>query len=186
MTILLIAVLVRICWLLVEVRHLRRYRVMPARDWDRHSATVWDIANGLEPLGLVLGFMGVARIPGPPAVAGILGLTLLLGGIVIRWTAIYTLGKYFTGTVLIREDHCLVETGLYRYIRHPAYAGALIAHAGLGLAFMSWFSLALSSIHYLVAAFYRIRVEEKALRDAFGEHYVAYSMHTKRLIPGVY
>ena len=185
-TILIIAISVRVAWLLAEVCHQRRYQVISARDWDRHSAVVWDIANALEPFGLVLGFMGVGRIPGESTSTGILGLTFLLGGIVIRWTAIYTLGKFFTGTVLIREDHSLVQTGLYRYVRHPAYTGALIAHVGLGLAFMSWFSLAFSSVPFMIAAFYRIRVEEKALRGVFGAQYVAYSLNTKRLIPGIY
>jgi len=78
---------------------------------------------------------------------------LLLAGITIRWTAVYTLGKYFTGTVLIRNDHRLIRSVLYKYLRHPAYAGSLLAHLGLGLSFSNWFSPGFSAIpHFLAAA----------------------------------
>ncbi|MCA1638381.1 MAG: isoprenylcysteine carboxylmethyltransferase family protein, partial [Acidobacteria bacterium] len=67
------------------------------------------------------------------------GLLSLLAGIIIRWTAIYSLGKYFTVTVLIKTDHRLIRSGLYKHLRHPAYAGTLLAHLGLGLSFSNWF-----------------------------------------------
>ena len=86
----------------------------------------------------------------------------------------------------IKDDHVLVRSGLYGHVRHPAYTGALLAHLGLGLSFSNWFSLALSSIPYFIAAAYRIHVEEQVLREAFGDEYAAYARQTKRLIPGVY
>ena len=115
-----------------------------------------------------------------------LGLALLLAGVCIRWAAVYTLGKYFTCVVLIKDDHRLVRSGLYKHVRHPAYTGALLAHLGLGMSFSNWFSIALSFVPYSVAALYRLRVEEQALRDAFGEEYDDYSRTTKRLIPRVF
>jgi protein-S-isoprenylcysteine O-methyltransferase Ste14 len=75
---------------------------------------------------------------------------------------------------------------LYKHLRHPAYTGALIAHLGLGLSFSNWFSLVLSFVPYLLAVVYRIRVEEQALSDAFGEKYFEYSRETKRLIPRLF
>jgi protein-S-isoprenylcysteine O-methyltransferase Ste14 len=111
---------------------------------------------------------------------------LLLAGVSVRWTAIYTLGKYFTGVVMIKEDHRIIQRGLYKYLRHPAYTGTLVGHLGFGLSFSNWFSLALSSIPYLIAALYRMRVEEQALKDSFGEEYLGYAKRTKRLIPKVY
>jgi len=111
---------------------------------------------------------------------------LLLLGLALRWTAVYTLGKYFTGIVVIKSDHQLVRRGLYNHLRHPAYTGALLAHLGLGLSFSNWISLVLSSVPFLVAAFYRMRVEERALADAFGAEYVAYCQDSKRLIPWLY
>ena len=180
------AIALRLLWLAVEYPYLRRFRVAPKRDWDRHSAHAWDVANLIEPAGLLLGFVGVGRIETARQFIAPLGLTLVLVGIVIRWSAIWTLGTYFTGTVLIKDHHQLIRTGLYRHLRHPAYTGALLAHLGLGMSFCSWVSLLLSSLPFFVAAVYRIHVEEKALEEAFGSGYQAYAMTTKRLIPSLY
>jgi protein-S-isoprenylcysteine O-methyltransferase Ste14 len=186
MTIPILATVIRALWLIIEYPYLRRHGVAPAKDWDKHSAKLWDAANALEPVGMVIGFIGIGRIQTGSKLIAVSGLSLLLAGVAFRWVAIYTLGKYFTGTVLIKGDHRLIRTGLYKHLRHPAYTGSLVAHLGLGLSFSNWFSLALSVVPYVVAAAYRMHVEEQALREAFGEEYVTYSRDTKRLIPKVY
>src|SRR5215218_6244711 len=172
MTIPILATVIRALWLVIEYPYLRQHRVSPAKDWDKHSAKLWDAANAIEPVGMIIGFTSFGRIQTGTNFIGILGLALLLAGVAFRWAAIYTLGKYFTGTVLIKEDHCLVRTGLYKHLRHPAYTGSLVAHLGLGLSFSNWFSLSLSFVPYFVAAIYRMRVEEQALIEAFGEEYI--------------
>ena len=182
----ILATVIRIIWALIEVPYVHRFKIKPTRDFDKHSAKLWDVANLIEPVGMVLGFTGIGRIAVAPRVIGVLGLLLLVAGIVIHWTAIYTLGRFFTGTVVIKNDHELIRTGLYKHLRHPAYTGTLIAHLGLGLSFTSWFSLALSSIPYLIVAFYRMHVEERALGGAFGDDYTAYCQTARRLIPKVY
>ena len=180
------AVAVRVLWLALEFPWVRRHHVAPAHDWDRQSAKLWDVANMLEPLGLVLGFVGIEKIETANTLVGSIGLVMLLAGIAIRWSAIRTLGKYFTSIVMIKTDHRLIRNGLYKHIRHPAYTGALLAHLGLGLSFANWFSIGFSSILFFVAAFYRMRVEDQALRETFGEEYLDYSASTRRLIPLVY
>ena len=182
----ILATIIRLLWVLIEYPYLRRYRVQPSKDWDKHSAKLWDVANLIEPVGVILGFTNIGRIHAGTNLMGWLGVAFLVAGITIRWTAVYTLGKYFTGTVLIKNDHRLIRTGLYKYLRHPAYTGALLAHLGIGLSFSNWFTLALSSIPYFVAALYRIRVEEEALEEAFGAEYLDYSKTAKRLIPKLY
>jgi len=186
MIIAILATIIRGLWILIEYPYLRRFRVKPARDWDRHSAQLWDAANAVEVVGMVFGFTEVGRIQRSSSYVALVGVGLLCAGILIRWTAIYTLGKYFTGTVLIKDDHRLIRSGMYRHLRHPAYTGALLAHLGLGLSFSNWISLCLSVVPFLVAALYRIHVEERALREAFGESYVSYARGTKRLIPKLY
>jgi len=93
------------------------------------------------------------------------GLGLLFAGIAVRWRAVYALGVFFTGRVQIREGHTLIRTGLYSRIRHPAYAGSLLAYFGLGLAFSNWWTLTCNVLPYLVAIGYRIHVEEAVLRE---------------------
>ncbi|MEA2205231.1 MAG: hypothetical protein QOE77_2007 [Blastocatellia bacterium] len=186
MTIPILAATVRAFWAVIEYPYLRRYEVKPAKDWDKHSRGVWDVANAMELVGMILGFTSMGRMRTGGNSIAVIGLALLLVGIVIRWTAIYTLGKYFTGTVLIKNDHQLIRSGWYKHIRHPSYTGALLAHLGLGLSFSNWLSLTLSVVPFSVAAFYRMHVEERALKDAFGDAYISYSQITKRLIPKLY
>lgn len=180
------AVALRVLWLAAEYPYLRRHSVKPARNWDRRSALLWDLANAVEPVGMVLGFVGVGRMRGAGASVGWLGVALLVAGVGVRWSAIRALGKFFTGVVLIREDHRLLRTGLYKHLRHPSYAGSLVAHLGLGLSFTNWFSLAFGVAPFVLAASYRMRVEERALREAFGAEYDAYARETKRLVPKIF
>ena len=186
MIIQIIAVVVRVLWLALEFPWVRRHRVRPAQNWDRQSAKLWDFANALEPLGLLLGFIGIGRIETANGLIQLSGMKMLIVGIAIRWSAIRTLGQYFTSTVLIKNDHRLIRNGLYKYVRHPAYTGTLLAHLGLGLSFANWFSLAFSSIPFFVAAFYRMHVEDQALQNTFGDEYLDYSASTKRLVPRVF
>ncbi len=186
MRIVIAATVIRILWLVIEYPYLRRYKIVSARDWDKHSAKLWDFANLIEPIGLVLGAIGFGRIQVLSQFVAPCGLTFLVAGIIIRWSAIRTLGQFFTGTVLIKDGHQLIRSGLYKYARHPAYTGTLVAHVGLGLSFGSWVSLLFSSLPYLVAAFYRMHVEEKVLEEEFGVEYLNYMKATKRLIPNVY
>lgn len=71
-------------------------------------------------------------------------------------------------------------------MRHPAYTGLLLRYLGFGLAFANWLSAALIFLPLLCVTAYRIRVEEQALHEHFGEEYAAYAGATKRLVPGIY
>ena len=186
MTIPIIATAIRLLWLLIEYPYLRRYKIRPAKNWDRHSAKLWDAANLIEVVGMILGFAGIGRIHVETNVIAGIGLSLLIIGFGVRGAAIIGLGKYFTGTVLIKHDHRLIRSGLYKYVRHPAYAGTLLAHLGLGLSFSNWFTLGFSSIPFIAAALYRMHVEERALQEAFGADYHDYARTAKRLIPKLY
>ena len=115
-----------------------------------------------------------------------LSLIVLVAGLAIRLTAIFTLGKSFSANVAIREQQKVHRTGLYRFVRHPSYLGLLIVFLAVGLHARNWLSLAIMLVPTTLALLYRIHIEEAALRQAFGEEYAAYSQVTKRLIPGVF
>jgi protein-S-isoprenylcysteine O-methyltransferase Ste14 len=116
----------------------------------------------------------------------LLGLVLMLAGIAFRWHAMSVLGRFFTVNVSIQEGHTLVETGPYRYIRHPSYTGALSTEVGIGLAFGNWASLLALLVCAGIAYAYRISIEEKALLAALGDPYRNYMRRTCRLIPFVF
>jgi len=144
------------------------------------------VAHGFQVVGVLAGFLDGGRIVGNDAPLQLAGLGLLLAGIALRWTAIRALGVFFTGRVQIQKGHALVRTGLYSRLRHPAYAGSLLAYFGLGLAFANWWTLACSVLPYLVAISYRIHVEEAVLQEAFGPAYAQYARTTKRIVPRLY
>jgi protein-S-isoprenylcysteine O-methyltransferase Ste14 len=116
-----------------------------------------------------------------PFVVGLMAL-----GLLIRWTAIYTLGRSFSANVAIRETQTLQRSGLFRHMRHPSYTGMVLIFIAMGLSTHSWLGLTLIVLPPLAALLYRIHVEEAALTGAFGQDYLAYSRETKRLIPFVY
>jgi len=113
-------------------------------------------------------------------------LALYAAGLALRWYAIIHLGRFFTVDVAIAEGHRVIETGPYRFVRHPSYAGALLAFTGLGLLTGNAISLALFLVPTTAAYLYRMRVEEAALRQGIGAPYVEYSARTARLVPGIF
>jgi protein-S-isoprenylcysteine O-methyltransferase Ste14 len=112
-------------------------------------------------------------------------LCFLIGGLVIRWLSIISLGKFFTVDVAVQEGHALVLSGLYKYIRHPSYTGLLVEFVGLAVYFGTWVSLVVVVIPITSAIVYRIRCEEAVLLERFGKQYEEYITHTKSLIPGI-
>ncbi len=115
-----------------------------------------------------------------------IGIVLMLAGVVFRWYAIRVLGKYFTRDVATRAGQQVVESGPYRYIRHPSYSGALITVFGLGLALTNWLALIAVLLGAIIGYGYRVRVEERALCDALGPAYRDYMGRTHRFIPFVW
>lgn len=113
-------------------------------------------------------------------------VVLLAAGLVVRVTAILTLGKWFTGNVATHAAQTIQRRGLYRVVRHPSYLGIEIIFLAIGLHTHDWACLAIAFIPPTLAVIHRIRVEEAALLGAFDEDYADYMRTTKRLIPGLY
>jgi protein-S-isoprenylcysteine O-methyltransferase Ste14 len=113
----------------------------------------------------------------------IVGMCCVLAGTVLRWYAVVTLGRYFTVNVATHAAQPVIEFGPYRYIRHPAYAGSLLALVGFALALGNWAGVLAMLILPGSAFGYRIAVEEAALLSELGEPYARYTRRTWRLIP---
>jgi len=115
-----------------------------------------------------------------------LGVALVVAGLSLRWYAIIYLGRFFTVDVSVAADQKVVDSGPYRVIRHPSYAGALVAFFGLGICSENYGSLAVLVLPVTVAFLRRIAIEEAALGEALGGAYTAYAARTKRLVPWTY
>ncbi len=117
----------------------------------------------------------------PPAI-----LWILVIGLGVRAAAIVTLGKAFSANVAMRAGQRLERSGLYCVVRHPSYLGLELGLLACAAHARTWACFAVDLVPSTLAVLYRIHVEEKALRLAFGADYEDYSRGTKRLIPGVY
>ena len=115
-----------------------------------------------------------------------LAVILIVGGILVRGTAILTLKQQFSVNLTIIDNHKLIDNGIYHYLRHPSYSGALLSFLGLCITFLNWLSLIIVFFSVLAVYLYRIGVEEKMLINHFGNEYVNYSHKTKRIIPYIY
>jgi protein-S-isoprenylcysteine O-methyltransferase Ste14 len=112
-----------------------------------------------------------------------IGIFLIFLGVLVRQVSIAILGRFFSLTVQIAEDHKVVDKGPYRLVRHPSYTGVLITFIGLGLAVQSWGALLLLLVVFSVSFGYRMRVEERTLLSELGHDYASYMKRTRRLIP---
>jgi protein-S-isoprenylcysteine O-methyltransferase Ste14 len=131
-------------------------------------------------IALAFGYGGIGMLPDWSFYLGIL---LIFLGILVRQSSIAILGRFFSLTVQIAEDHKVVEKGPYRFVRHPSYTGVLVTFIGLGLAVQSWGALLLLLVVFGVSFGYRMRVEEQTLLKELGQDYASYMRRTKRLIP---
>jgi protein-S-isoprenylcysteine O-methyltransferase Ste14 len=114
------------------------------------------------------------------------GVVLFVAGLLLRWWAIIVLGRFFTVDVTIEKDHEVVERGPFRVLRHPSYAGVLLAFAGFALSLRNWAALLVILLPIFAAFIHRMNVEEKALSRALGSSYTDYMRRTNRLVPFVY
>ena len=104
----------------------------------------------------------------------------------LRGWSFKTLGQYFTHTVMVSSDQPVIATGPYRVLRHPSYAGLILAGLGVGLASANWAGLAGLMLLSITALLWRIRIEESALMATLGDRYRAYAAQHKRLVPLVW
>lgn len=137
-------------------------------------------------IGIPFAFLPYGRMEWGEPYLAIFGLLIIFTGVSIRFVAMRTLSKHFTYVVSIGEQHELIERGLYRHIRHPAYLGELLIFLGIGLTFANWVSLVSLFVCSFIAFSVRMSVEEKALLEHFDTRYIEYQKRTWRLIPWVY
>jgi protein-S-isoprenylcysteine O-methyltransferase Ste14 len=136
------------------------------------SAMLSDIANGFVGKGCEFQLM--------------LGSGIIWGGMVLRLWALYSLGGLFSTRIKVEDNHKIITTGPYRFIRHPAYLGALVTFIGVSVALGNIIGIAVTVILMSSGYYHRICAEENVLLSFLGEKYARYMQSTKRLIPLIY
>ena len=113
------------------------------------------------------------------------GVTFLFVGISLLWLAHHHLGKSFHSLVVLQENQVLVESGPYRFIRHPIYSAYVLNYIGGGLLASNWVLTFIPVVFFGIFIALRIDGEEKTMIDKFGDRYVHYMKHTGRFLPKI-
>ena len=115
---------------------------------------------------------------------------LLLAGVVcsafsfcLRHAAISALGRFWSLHVEIRENHELVRSGPFRWVRHPAYASMILEVTSFGLILHAFYMLLLIPVIFLPVVLIRLKTEETALLEKFGDAYREYQRSTPAILP---
>lgn len=175
-------------WFISEIalNRLRHSASSDRKNEDKSSlATIWITIFMVIPLSVFIATFFRAPIFRNDNYEYV-GLIVIGIGIIIRFIAVNSLGKFFTVDVTIRQEHQLKQDGFYKIVRHPSYSGSILSFVGFGISLNNWVSLFVVTIAIFTAFMKRIRIEEAVLQSRFGEEYTSYAKKTYRLIPWVY
>ncbi len=108
--------------------------------------------------------------------------------IIVVGTAINIIGRFqlksnWGNQIRIYENHTLVTTGIYKYIRHPLYSSTILMIFGSSFLFANPLIFALNTVVFLPFMVYRAWQEDSMLLDTFGSPYAEYKLKTGMLIP---
>ena len=168
----------------MNLRQRSKSKVITSSD----KSSLWWL-YGLITLGYALSFsIGATRIGRIYAwnTFFIIGMALFAIGFIIRIHSLLTLKQYFTYSVAKVEDHKLIESGLYKFIRHPGYLGQLIIFLGISTSISNWMSILVMMVPITLGYLNRIKVEERFMLEQLGENYLDYQKRTKRIISMIY
>jgi protein-S-isoprenylcysteine O-methyltransferase Ste14 len=140
------------------------------------------IAGWLLGTRSALGGFLAGQIVSPGTATDAVAVLLVAAGLAFAVWARVCLGRNWSGVVTLKQDHELVRSGPYRFVRHPIYTGLLIAFLGSALARNEWRALLAVALVWL--AFWRkLKIEEGWMIEQFGDAYVRYRAEVPALIP---
>ena len=160
---------------------------------NRREESALSRAAHIVPLGIAAWLLWAPALPGhflegrflPAAPATYwTGVVIVALGLLFAIWARNVLGRNWSGIVTLKQDHELIRTGPYRYVRHPIYTGLLIAFAGSAIARGEWRGLLALAIAF-VALWRKLKLEEQWMIDTFGDAYRRYRDEVRALIPFV-
>lgn len=170
--------------LYVNHHHLHRHKPFPSG--AKKGVEFWVImAPSLWTLSLILYVTGLEwfnfSLPLPMWLRWT-GVGLMASCIPLSHWVYTALGEHFSRKLVLREDHRLVSSGPYKYVRHPMYS--LLFLCALSTCLISGNILVMGTTLLVVAVMLvRIRKEETILSERFGEEYAAYRQKTGALLP---
>src|SRR5690348_14023855 len=156
--------------------------------FDRRESSLLAIAMFglflLPAIYVLTGFPRALDRPFIPAIAW-LGVVSVIAALWLFRRSHVDLGRNWSISLELREQHALVKTGIYRRIRHPMYSSFFLLGVTQALLLPNW----LVDVSGLVGAgllfAFRVGREEELMLKQFGGEYRAYMANSKRLIPWI-
>ncbi len=166
----------------------RRRRQPETEMAARSRRSVLGIA--VQAAAFLLATVGPQRVTldplGAPALLEAGAVALLYAGYVgLFVSASRAMGRNWSLVARTRQDHELVQSGPFAYLRHPIYTGLFLMMVALAIAFGHARQLLVAVPLYWLGTGLRVR-EERLLRTMFGGAYAAYAARVKRFVPGVF
>jgi protein-S-isoprenylcysteine O-methyltransferase len=150
------------------------------RGWRWHVPTVLLPVEWLLPPALIA--LGVGEIEAGWLPLRLAGLAVGLCGAGLLVWASALLGRFFVHEAAVLEDHALVTSGPYRFVRHPVYSGYLALLLGSGVGTLNAWLLLLWPVS-LLGILIQAQSEERLLAARFGRDYECYARRAGRLVP---
>lgn len=153
----------------------------------RDTSSMFGLALQSAGIGTVwFGPMHIAaNVSGQTLVAGAPAALLALAGLMLFVWSAAAMGANWSLVARTRGAHELVERGPFRLMRHPIYVALFLLMLGTAKASGHLINLIGAVPLYVIGTLSRIAVEERLLRDAFGERYEDYARRVKRFVPGI-
>jgi protein-S-isoprenylcysteine O-methyltransferase Ste14 len=115
-----------------------------------------------------------------------LGVVIAVASLVMFRLTHRALGRYWSVSLDVREQHVLMTNGIYRYVRHPMYAAFWLWAIAQALLLPNWIAGFAAMVGFGILFFDRLPREEQLMLETFGDDYRDYIARTHRLIPGIY
>ena len=156
------------------------------KSWDKVLSPLMAVSMTF-PLMIVAGLdHHFAWSPVFPIWLNILGFMLIVLGYTFAGWALVA-NRFFSGVVRIQTDrgHMVCDSGPYRIVRHPGYAGNILALPGIVLALGSVWTIIPVLVALIITAI-RTKLEDRTLKDEL-PGYQDYAQRVRyRLIPGIF
>jgi protein-S-isoprenylcysteine O-methyltransferase Ste14 len=184
-------VMIMVGWYVIRFRYARRSRRTPVTRSARGRLETILLTISLTGLGIVpfiyvaTGFPAFADYAFQPALAW-LGLFFAIAALVLFRLTHKALGRNWSISLELRQDHRLITEGVYRHVRHPMYTAFWLWAVAQALLLPNWFAGFAGIAGFAALFFGRIAREERMMTESFGDEYRAYIQRTYRIIPGLY
>ena len=180
-----------IAWLAIRIprrRKAKRTKVVADRVTLTERATLGLCIVGLVIIPIIYlasDILDYANYNFSPWVA-LLGSLAMAVFVILFYLSHKQLDKNWSVTLEVREDHKLIDHGLYAHIRHPMYTSFWLWGIAQALLIPNWMAGLSGVVAVAILYFSRIQNEEAMMRQEFGADYDAYCKRTKRLVPKLF